>query len=62
MFEQLSQTREEVVLKTYDVSIFGVVLRTDIVMVVHINSSLRIPCNQAWEINDNTSLIIPLYF
>ena len=30
-FEQLSQTREEVVLKTYELYILGVVLSTDMV-------------------------------
>ena len=38
-FDQLCQTIEEVVSKTYELSILGVVLRTDMGMFVHINST-----------------------
>lgn len=48
-FEQLSKTREEVVLKTYEL-----VLNTDMAMRVHINSSLHKPCSQHGEIKDNS--------
>ena len=38
MSEQLPQTREEVVLKTYELTILGVVLSTTMGMRVHMNS------------------------
>ena len=53
-FEQLSQTREEVALKTYELSILEVVLRTDMVMRIHINSSLHETCSQHGQIKDHT--------
>ena len=54
-FEKLSQTREEVVLKkTYELSILGVVLSTDMVTRVHINSSLHKPLSQHGKINYHT--------
>ena len=40
-FEQLSQTKEEVVLRTYEICILGVVLSTNMVTQVQINSSLK---------------------
>ena len=48
--EQLSQTREEVVLKTYELRNLGVVLSTDMGTRVHINSSLHKPCSQHEQI------------
>ena len=53
-FEKLSQNREEVVLKTYKLSILGEVLSTDMVTRVHINSSLHKPRSQHGEIKDHT--------
>ena len=54
-FEKLSQTREEVVLKkTYELSILGVVLSTDMVTRVHINSSLYKPLSQHGDIKYHT--------
>ena len=53
-FEKLSQTREENVFKTYELSILGVVLSTDMVTRVHINSSLHKPLSQHGDIKDHT--------
>ena len=53
-FEQLPQTREEVVFKTYELSIFGVVLSTDMGTRVNINSSPHKPCNQHGKKKDHT--------
>ena len=53
-FEQLPQTGEEIVLKTYELSILGVVLSIDMGMQVHMNSSLHKPCNQHGQIKGHT--------
>ena len=53
-FEQLPQTRYEIVLKTYELIIVGVVLSTDMGTRVDINSSLHKPCSQHGQIKDHT--------
>ena len=52
-FEKLPQTREEVVLKTYELGILGLVLSTDMGTRIHINSSLHKPCSQTGQIKDH---------
>ena len=53
-FEQLPQTKEKVILKTYELSIVGIVLSTDMRTRVHISSSLHKPCSQHGQIKDLT--------
>ena len=54
MFEKLPQTIKEFVLKTYELSIFGLVLSTDMVTRVHINSILHKICSQHGQIKDHS--------